>query len=302
MNCRDRVGISRFHVSAILAAALSLASASAPGSTVISCAFGASAGDRADRGIVVPGYAGTNIRLVQLNYRGVAGTYRVTLTIRRSTYDGPLVGSPVVAYVTLSGGGAAVTASFDFGGAPVTPGDTLTLAQTYSGPGTLFFDKPASACAGVYETEGTSPPLDTFRDDRVGIVIAQDDLAGACIPSDTVLCIDRTPGDRRYKVTLNFSHAGGPSGAGQAIPMASLGVAHGGGFWFFSQDNPEMLVKVVNGCAFNNRYWVFATAGTNLAFTLNVLDTVIGVNKSYTNPDNSAAQPVQDTSAFATCP
>ncbi len=163
-------------------------------------------------------------------------------------------------------------------------------------------DKAASPCSGAYETEGTSPPLDTFRDDFPALVIAQDDLTGACIPSDAVLCLDKTPGDRRFKLTLNFSHSGGLAGAGQATPMTSLGVAHGGAFWFFSQDNPEMIVKVVNGCGFNNRYWVFATAATNIAFTLNVLDTATAVARTYTNPDNTAAQPIQDTGAFAACP
>lgn len=97
---------------------------------------------------------------------------------------------------------------------------------------------------------------------------------------------------------MDFSHAGGPSGSGQAIPTGTIGIAHGGTFWFFSQDNPEALVKVLNACSINNRFWVFFSAGTNVAFTLHVMDTVTSATKTYSNPDNVAAAPAQDTSAF----
>jgi hypothetical protein len=288
---------------ALLAIAVLLVTTVAVASTVVSCSFSGTAGDGLDRGIVVPGYTGNNVRRVQLAYGGsTPGLYRITLTIRRGTFDGPLVGATAVAYLTLPSTSAALPVYFDFGGAPVTPGDTLALIQTVSGPGGLFFDVGASSCGGVaYETEETSPPLDTFRRSSVGISITQDDLTGACIPSDTILCLDKNAGDRRFKVTIDFSHSGGPSGSGQAVPEASLGILHGGTFWFISQDNPEVLVKVLNACGVNNKFWVFATAGTNIGFTLRVLDTSTSVLKTYTNPDNVAAAPVQDTNAL-TCP
>ena len=49
-------------------------------------------------------------------------------------------------------------------------------------------------------------------------------------------------------------------------------------------------------------YWVFFAAGTNVEFTVTVTDTQTGTVKTYSNPLNTAAPPVQDTSAFATCP
>src|SRR5260370_41190303 len=96
-------------------------------------------------------------------------------------------------------------------------------------------------------------------------------------------------------VRRHTSQAGGISGSGQEIPMAPLGVTHGGLFWFFSPDNPEMLVKMVNGCGLNSHFWVFTSAGTNVGFTVTVTDTTNGHSVAYTNPDLTAAFPVQDT-------
>ena len=96
---------------------------------------------------------------------------------------------------------------------------------------------------------------------------------------------------------LDFSHSGSPVSPAQAS-VGTVGQGRGGSFWFFSQDNPEMLVKVLNGCGVNNHYWVFASAGTNVAFNLHVMDTVTSLSQTYSNSDNVAAVPVQDTSAF----
>lgn len=117
-----------------------------------------------------------------------------------------------------------------------------------------------------------------------------------------------TPGtvltiDNRFQVTLSWSttQGGGASGQAQAISTAPLGITSGGLFWFFSANNPEVLVKVLNGCAQNGNFWAFASAGTNVGFTLTFTDTQTGRVKTYTNPDVTAALPVQDTSAFP-CP
>src|ERR1700736_3011868 len=77
--------------------------------------------------------------------------------------------------------------------------------------------------------------------------------AGACVPSAVTLCIDDQAGDRRWQGSVSFHTAegGGRSGNGNAIALGSLGVAHGGLFWFFSGDNPEMLIKVLNACTLN---------------------------------------------------
>ena len=75
-------------------------------------------------------------------------------------------------------------------------------------------------------------------------------------------------------------------------------------FWFFNQDNVEMLLKVVDGCNVPglNAHWIFFSATTNVDFTLTVTDTQTGVSKQYRNPLGLAAEPIQDVSTFRSCP
>ena len=124
--------------------------------------------------------------------------------------------------------------------------------------------------------------------------------SGPCVANASTLCVDRQAGDKRFKIQVAFqtSQGGGLSGAGTAIPLSSLGVNSGGLFWFFGASNPEMLVKVIDGCGVNQKFWVFYSAGTNAGLTTTVTDTVTGATKTYTNPDLTAAAPVQDTSAL----
>lgn len=73
-------------------------------------------------------------------------------------------------------------------------------------------------------------------------------------------------------------------------------------FWFFSADNWELLVKVLDGCLVNGHHWVFAAATTNVEYTLKVTDTLSGSFQVYFNPPGNAADAIIDTAAFATCP
>jgi hypothetical protein len=280
-------------------------------STAVSCGFSGAANDRADSGIVVLNYPGTNVRRLHVGYgTNASGQYLITATIHRGAFDGPIVGASSI-YLTLNANATSDVDGFlHFGGAndgaAVTPGDTLAIVHTWSGPGVLFFDAgtgpfdSSGNCGGIYETIGTSAPLDVPVRRTFGIQVDQDDppaRSSACVKSDTVVCIGDKAGDGRFRLTVDFSHAGGPSGTGQAS-IGTLGVSHGGSFWFFGQDNPEILVKVLNGCGVNNKFWVFISAGTNVGFDLHLLDTVTGTTKTYSNPDNVAAVPVQDTSAL----
>jgi len=131
-----------------------------------------------------------------------------------------------------------------------------------------------------------------------------DGTGGPCEPSDTVLCIDDEPGDERFKVTLEYDTVlgGGLMGDATVEPLAVLGIRKGGVFSFTDPTNPEVLVKVLDGCSITNHYWVFFAATTTVGFELTVEDTLSGDVKVYTNPDLQAALPVTDTEAFATCP
>jgi Tol biopolymer transport system component len=123
---------------------------------------------------------------------------------------------------------------------------------------------------------------------------------GPCAPSATTLCIDDQSADGRFEVKVHYqtTQGGGLSGDGHAIDLTRLGVAHGGLFWFFSADNPEMLIKVINGCALNQKFWIYSSATTNVGLIVTVTDTQTGESVVYRNQDLTAAPPVQDTSAL----
>lgn len=123
--------------------------------------------------------------------------------------------------------------------------------------------------------------------------------SGECTPSATTLCIDNLSGDRRFRVTMTFRVPSGSPTAAKAVPLAPVGFSRGGAFHFGDPQNPEVLLKVLNGCTINNQFWIFFAATTNVEYTIVVTDTVTGRQRSYSNPLNTPAQPVQDTSAFA---
>lgn len=74
-----------------------------------------------------------------------------------------------------------------------------------------------------------------------------------------------------------------------------------GTFWFFNSANQEMLIKVLNGCAINQRFWVFAGGLTNVRVRMAVRDTLAEVTEVYVNPLGTPFVAIQDVDAFATC-
>jgi hypothetical protein len=70
-----------------------------------------------------------------------------------------------------------------------------------------------------------------------------------------------------------------------------------GYFWFFSANNVELVLKVVDGRAFNNFFWVFYGALSDVEYTITVTDTVTGAVKVYTNAQGQLAS-VADVAAF----
>ena len=308
-----RVSLASFAVLLLAAGPL----AAQAGQATVSCAFFGKGYSDVYHGFYVTNYMGNNLSTVTLAYTtNTAGQFSISLTAHRNAYDGPMVGATQTATVNVGTAGET-RVIFDFGAAPVSRGDTIAFIQTASQLtsvdnqfGSLYFDAglgTPGTCDGVDETNGTAAPLDTVLQPTVGLLVTEDSSVGSlgapCVPSDTVLCLDDVPGDRRFQVTAGFQTVlgGGRSGNGEATNLASLGTAHGGLFWFFDPATPEMLVKVVNGCALNQHYWVFISAATNVGFSVTVADTALVGSKTYTNPDLTAAAPIQDTVALADC-
>lgn len=116
-----------------------------------------------------------------------------------------------------------------------------------------------------------------------------------CAVGSHVTCL---AGDR-FRVAIDWR---APDGAtGQATIRAFA--AGGDSAWatFFTASNVEAVVKVLDGCAVNDRFWVFAAGLTNVFARISVLDTATGATWTHENPLDEPFAPVQDTAAFATC-
>lgn len=91
---------------------------------------------------------------------------------------------------------------------------------------------------------------------------------------------------------------GATEGVGHALPWT----AETGSFWFFSEDNLELFVKVLDACHVTDSYWVFVAGLTNVEVHVRVHDTLTGVTKSFDSPGDEAFAPVLDTVGLPTCP
>ena len=115
----------------------------------------------------------------------------------------------------------------------------------------------------------------------------------SCAPGPNALCL----GDGRFRVGATWNSNAG-SGAANVVSLTD----DSGYLWFFDSTNIELVTKVLNGCAIDAHYWVFLAGLTNVAATVTVTDSQTGLFRTYTNPPGQAFAPVQDVSAFATCP
>jgi hypothetical protein len=97
----------------------------------------------------------------------------------------------------------------------------------------------------------------------------------------------------RFTASVSWSTTDGRTGTAQATPVADNTI----GFWFFSPDNVDLTVKVLDGTSMNGHFWAFYGSLSNVAFTLTVTDTQTGSVKTYTNPQGQFAS-FADTSAF----
>ena len=102
-------------------------------------------------------------------------------------------------------------------------------------------------------------------------------------------------GGGRFSASVHWRTAGGLEGEGQVVPFGS---ADSGLFSFFHPDNWELLLKVLDGCAINGFYWVYAAAGTDLDLRLEVKDLVKPRTRTYLNTLGQPARTITDATAF----
>lgn len=119
-------------------------------------------------------------------------------------------------------------------------------------------------------------------------------VTGPCVSAPGILCL----GGGRFRVTANWTDFVGQNGPAVAFPQS----ANSGLFYFFGQNNLELAIKVLDGCAVNNRHWVYVAGLTDVGVSILVEDLIGGGSWTRSSPLGSPFEPILDSAAFATCP
>jgi len=113
------------------------------------------------------------------------------------------------------------------------------------------------------------------------------------IPLDQQICLQNT----RFIVAVD-QITNSATGLGTPVRTGSTDT---GMFWFYNDRNWEVMVKVLNGCSINGRWWVFIGGLTNQGYRVRVADTTTLQVNPYTNALGVRAPAVADVTAFP-CP
>ena len=103
---------------------------------------------------------------------------------------------------------------------------------------------------------------------------------GPCRAGGRYLCLR----DGRFEVQAHWTNPGraGHYGVGGGVPVAISDES--GLFWFFDAANIELVVKVLDGRTFNDHYWIFFGALSDVEYWVTVRDVAGGVRRTYHNP------------------
>ncbi|MES1239990.1 MAG: CSLREA domain-containing protein [Acidobacteriota bacterium] len=193
------------------------------------------------------------------------------------------------------GAGEGCAATFDLFGTEAAPLDPRLGPLASQGgptpahavlPGSPALDlAPADACTAA---DQLGQPRDVFCE--AGAV--EKPLHPACHPGGPVLCL----GNGRFQVTALWSGSG-TGGTATAAPLTD----DTGNFWFFSPQNLELTVKVIDGCTLNDRFWVFTSGLTDRGVDLRVEDLYTGKAWTHSHPAGTTYGPRLDTSALDAC-
>ena len=102
---------------------------------------------------------------------------------------------------------------------------------------------------------------------------------GACRGGSEFLCLRAG----RFELRAHWSKPDSVAeyGPGTAVPVDVSDES--GLFWFFEPENVELVVKVLDGRALNDRYWVFFGALSDVEYWITVRDTETGERRTYHN-------------------
>ena len=170
---------------------------------------------------------------------------------------------------------------------------SITVTDTVTGASHRYFN-PTGRLGSVGDTEAFGPRgafsrLAAGQEAPPPIVTEGSTKAEPCVESATRLCLN----GGRFAVEVSWRDFSGNTGTGKAVRLTG----DTGYFWFFDDDNVELVLKVLDGRPVNGKFWVFYGALSSVEYTITVTDTVTGATKTYRNPSGRLAS-VADTGAF----
>ena len=141
------------------------------------------------------------------------------------------------------------------------------------------------------EATDTGSPPDPDPDPDPDPEPDNDPPAVADCSHDDVLCLGH------FDVQVEWRTSDGRTGRGMAEKLT----AESGYFWFFEPANIEMVIKVLDGCAIDGHFWVFAAGLTDVEVTTTVHDRRNGARKTWASPLGRLFEPIRDTGTFDAC-
>lgn len=153
---------------------------------------------------------------------------------------------------------------------PIT-GAVCTRVNNFSNPGVILGGSATGTASHDNARVATQQKAaySAFRPKEVG----------TCTPGTFALCLLKN----RFRVEVDFVDGGVTQKARTKTFSDETGF-----FWFFGAANLEVGVKMLDGRSFNNRFWAFHGAMTNLQYTVKVTDTIKGTTKNYLRPATSS--------------
>ena len=179
----------------------------------------------------------------------------------------------------------------------VTDVDTGAI-RTYSNPSgalhsvadTAAFPSSAEAVASVGVETRSAAELYAMYASLTQAASPKAAADSPCEAGGATLCLNQA----RFQVRVDWAVPDqGKSGRGNAVAVTP----DTGYFWFFSDTNVELMVKVLDGRGVNGKFWVLYGALSNVQYTITVTDTQTQTVKTYENRSGALAS-AADTLAF----
>ena len=177
----------------------------------------------------------------------------------------------------------------------------LEILDVKSGVSQTFYHPPGDLCGGAETTSFPATREDLLQNQgsaisKTGATAASAPLTPPpCSQGDTRLCLGDPGREFGVEVTYRNQYDGGSEGPGRAVPVSQ----DAGWFWFFNEDNPELMVKVLDGSRANGHHWVFLGGLSTVEYEVTVTDLASDGQpvKTYLKPAESTCG-IADVTAF----